>query len=341
MSFKLLSREDFRDSVFKRDNFSCIFCKKSNVKLDAHHIFERRLWDDGGYYIENGASLCEDCHKKAESTEISVKEIQNILNITKFPLPNCLEENINYDKWGNEICEDNTRIKGILFDSHKECLKDFLHLFSDKNIYKYPRTFHLPWSPGASSDDKMLKSVDCFKGKKVVVTEKMDGENTTLYNNFIHARSIEGYSSHESRSWMKTFHASICHDIPENYRICGENLFAKHSIEYNDLTSYFQGFSIFNDKNICLSWKETLEYFELLNITPVKTLFEDNFDVLENTLKNYIMPSYTEGYVVRLYDEFKYSDFSRSCAKYVRKNHVQTNDHWKYQKIIPNKLKND
>ena len=42
---------------------------------------------------------------------------------------------------------------------------------------KYPRTFHLPWSPGATSDDKMLKSIEHFIGKEVVITEKMDGEN--------------------------------------------------------------------------------------------------------------------------------------------------------------------
>ena len=46
--------------------------------------------------------------------------------------------------------------------------------------YKYPRTYHVPWSPGTTSDDRLLKSVDQFVGKRVVVTEKMDGENTTM-----------------------------------------------------------------------------------------------------------------------------------------------------------------
>lgn len=43
---------------------------------------------------------------------------------------------------------------------------------------KYPRTFHLPWSLGATSDDKVLKNVDHFEGTCVVITEKMDGENS-------------------------------------------------------------------------------------------------------------------------------------------------------------------
>ncbi len=33
---------------------------------------------------------------------------------------------------------------------------------------KYPRTYHLPWSEGITSDDKMLPSIECLKGLKVV-----------------------------------------------------------------------------------------------------------------------------------------------------------------------------
>lgn len=52
---KLLSRDEFRESVFARDRYKCIFCGKQaeetpEGKLDAHHIIERRLWSDGGYY---------------------------------------------------------------------------------------------------------------------------------------------------------------------------------------------------------------------------------------------------------------------------------------------------
>ena len=38
--------------------------------------------------------------------------------------------------------------------------------------YKYPRTYHLPFSPGFTSDDKVLKDDSQFYGKRVVVTEK-------------------------------------------------------------------------------------------------------------------------------------------------------------------------
>lgn len=71
---------------------------------------------------------------------------------------------------------------------------------------KYPRTPHLPWSPGASVDDVRLEGLDGFEGEEVVVTEKLDGENTTLYRDGLHARSMDS-AHHPSRTWVKALHA--------------------------------------------------------------------------------------------------------------------------------------
>lgn len=104
--------------------------------------------------------------------------------------------------------------------------------------YKYPSTFHLPWSQGITNDDKILKNLSNFYNKKIVVTIKMDGESCTMYRDKIHARSIDS-KNHPSRHWVKQFHSTIKYNIPKNWRICGENLFAKHSIFYNNLPSFF------------------------------------------------------------------------------------------------------
>ena len=48
------------------------------------------------------------------------------------------------------------------------------------NKVKYPRTAHLPFSEGCTADDKKLTSVAHFIGKEIVMTEKMDGENSTI-----------------------------------------------------------------------------------------------------------------------------------------------------------------
>ena len=59
------NRPAFRNAVFKRDNNKCRICKATG-KLDAHHITDRSEMPNGGYVVENGISLCEPCHFKAE-----------------------------------------------------------------------------------------------------------------------------------------------------------------------------------------------------------------------------------------------------------------------------------
>lgn len=202
---------------------------------------------------------------------------------------------------------------------------------------KYPRTYHMPFSQALAGDDKFVDNPDMFNNKEVVVTLKMDGENTSMYNSCIHARSLDS-QNHPSRDWVKRWHNTFAHDIPNNMRICGENLYAKHSIEYKDLKSYFYGFSIWVG-NECLDWDSTLEWFQLFNITPVEEIYKGIYNE-EKILNAYKVHSNEhEGFVIRNSKSFKYDEFSDNVAKFVRKNHVQTDDHWMNSKITPNKLK--
>ena len=198
---------------------------------------------------------------------------------------------------------------------------------------KYPRTYHLPWSEGVTRDDRVLNDVSCFIGKSVVITEKMDGENSTLYSNgYSHARSIDS-KNHESRNWLKRFWSDRAHLSDEGIRICGENLYAKHSIHYKSLSSYFNGFSVWHN-DICLSWDDTIEYFNRLDIVPVKEIYSGIFDP-NMRIK---LSDNMEGYVVRITDSFNMDDFKTSVAKFVRKNHVTTDSHWMNSKTIKNEL---
>lgn len=163
----------------------------------------------------------------------------------------------------------------------------------------------------------------------------MDGENTTLAREYYHARSLDT-KDHPSRSWIKNFWASIKHEIPPNMRICGENLYARHSIAYTDLPSYFMGFSVWED-DLCLDWDSTIEWFSLLGITSVPIWYRG---VYQNSIIPKSLPSLTvEGYVIRNTQSFLYKDFENNIAKFVRKNHVQTDEHWMNQTVIPNTLK--
>lgn len=204
---------------------------------------------------------------------------------------------------------------------------------------KYPKTKHLPWSKGLTRDDKVVKSLEPFLGKEIVVLMKMDGENSSLMQDCTYARSLDG-GDHESRHWLKGLWGNIKHDIPENWRICGENLYAVHSIKYTDLPSYFMVFNIWDESNMCLSYDETIYWCELFNLDHTPLIWRGIFD--ENMLKE-ISDNFdtekNEGFVIRLTESFHFDDFQICTAKWVRKGHVQTSTHWKYDKIVKNGLK--
>src|SRR5690349_14251690 len=128
----------------------------------------------------------------------------------------------------------------------------------------YPRTAHLPWSPGVSSNDLRAGGVSGLVGREVVVTEKLDGENTTLYSDGLHARSLDS-AHHPSRAWVKRLQARVGGAIPAGWRVCGENLFARHSIAYEELRSWFYGFSVW-DGDRCLGWDETVRFLRRIGV---------------------------------------------------------------------------
>lgn len=337
---KLLTRDNFRESTFERDDHKCVFCEKD--AQDAHHIMERRLWTDGGYYIENGASVCDEHHILCETTEISVEQVREACAIKHILVPQHLYSDQAYDKWGNPIMPNGTRLRGDLFydESVQKILAKGKVLGLFTHHVKYPRTPHMPWSPGMNDDDRVVDSMDRFKGKRVIVTRKMDGENTTMYQDHFHARSVDS-PNHPSRSWAKNFWSTISADIPPMWRVCAENLYAQHSIAYDDLDSFLLGFSIWNERNKCLDWDATTEWFELLNMQMVPVLYDGIYD--EELVKSLWQPSdweTSEGLVMRLAEEFDYADFRYSIVKFVREKHVQTNKHWmRGQPITPNKIK--
>lgn len=209
------------------------------------------------------------------------------------------------------------------------------------NLIKYPKTMHLPWSPGLQNDDRLIQSLAGLEGRRVIVTEKFDGENATLYSDHYHARSLDS-KHHPSRDWIKAFHGGIRYLIPDGYRICGENMFARHSIGYDSLPDYFLGFSIWNEQNECLSWDDTLYMFGQLGITPVNVLYDGPWEWFVKRLymfETLVQEGGKEGYVVRIAGSFKFEDFQKYVAKYVRKNHIQTDDHWMNGPVFPNRLR--
>ena len=57
----------WRRAVFERDNFMCIWCGEIGGKLNADHIKPFALFPELRFAIDNGRTLCEDCHKTTET----------------------------------------------------------------------------------------------------------------------------------------------------------------------------------------------------------------------------------------------------------------------------------
>jgi len=326
----LLPRDAFRAGGFARDNHECVVC--GAPAKDAHHILGRRLFPDGGYCLDNGAALCGPHHLEAEMTTLSVEKIRSLCDIRKPVVPDQLYPDHVYDKWGNHILPSGRRTKGPLADdeSVRKILARGGVLDTLTHWVKYPRTFHLPWSGCVHSDDKVARPewMAALEGQRVIVTEKLDGENTSLYQDHFHARSIDG-RHHPSRDWAKNFWGSMRHEIPQGWRLVCENLTMVHSILYSDLPSYLFGLSVWNEKNECLPWDETQEWFAILDLPMPRTLYDGVFDAraIQDLYDQDRDWTASEGYVLRIAGNFHYGAFHRSVMKFVRKDHMQTIKH--------------
>lgn len=207
---------------------------------------------------------------------------------------------------------------------------------------KYPRTYHLPYSPGATKDDKKLKGnwFDYYKDKEIVITEKLDGENNAMNRHDVFARS---HSAPTRTSWSKNMWENNgvwqrCYRlIGEDEWVYGENLYGEHSIHYDRLPEYFHIFAVRNDKTYTwYSWDDVETMSGILKIPTVPVLHrgtvasERELQTLVEyfTAQPSVYGEVREGVVIRIADEFPVDEFSHNVCKWVRPNHVTTDEHW-------------
>ncbi|KAG4091596.1 hypothetical protein H8356DRAFT_603350 [Neocallimastix lanati (nom. inval.)] len=214
---------------------------------------------------------------------------------------------------------------------------------------KYPRTYHLPFSPGTTNDDKMLpkkKWFDNYRGKEVVITEKLDGENIHMDKDNCFARS----DGEVTRSpWTKNIWSPsnglfwrVQHLIGSDETIFGENLYGEHAIHYDKLNTYFHIFGVVGkskenpQSSIFYSWDDLKKVSERLEIPTVPVIYEGKIQseahlkkIIEEAMKTPSAYGTTkEGIVMRIRDSFLTEDFPKCVCKWVRPNHVQTDKHW-------------
>jgi hypothetical protein len=211
------------------------------------------------------------------------------------------------------------------------------------NIEKYPRTYHFPFSLGKSSDDKVIFNWgEALREKSLIYTEKLDGGNTQICQEGVFARSVSTPTNHPSFDHLKAKWASVKYDLKDLY-IFGENMFAVHSLEYSNLDSYFYIFGVkeriwenaFQSK--ChykwYSWQDVCEIAEWLGYPTVPRLEPNPEKSIQQNIEEFmnmdsVLGGPKEGIVVRNTNSFYDEDFSKNVIKYVRANHVQTDQHW-------------
>ncbi len=210
---------------------------------------------------------------------------------------------------------------------------------------KYGRTYHYPFSPGTTNDDRI--NFDWWEDisgiETVIHTEKLDGENSCLNKYGVFARSHAAPTIHPWANYLKERWSWMKNDLGD-LEIFGENLYAIHSIEYTDLDEHFFIFGIrYLDKWLC--WEEVefyAHYFDLPTVPIIQEDVMDNKENFETRVLDIIKepslfdsvdaetkePCTMEGIVTKNKNEFLVDDFKKNVFKYVRENHVSTNEHW-------------
>ena len=205
---------------------------------------------------------------------------------------------------------------------------------------KYPRTYHMPFSPGRTNDDKVLKDgwFDNYKGKEIVILEKLDGENTAIthFDCFARSHGAPTRSPWSRNLWDKDgILWQVKDKISEYETVYGENLYGEHSIHYDKLTNYWHIFAV-SDGECWYSWDYVCIIADILRQPHVPVLWRgviESEEQLKTLVDKFVSePSAygdtREGVVVRIANEFSIDEFSKSVCKWVRPNHVQTDEHW-------------
>jgi hypothetical protein len=199
---------------------------------------------------------------------------------------------------------------------------------------KYPRTYHFPFSPGTSSDDRICHDWQGLLDHPLVITEKLDGENSCLKATGAYARS---HGSPTRNPWAQNLWAiwERVHQYLGELEIFGENLYAIHSIEYHPLPTHFFVFAM-REGDQWLSWEDVCFFAGVLDLPTVPVVAQGTFD--EDRLRAVIDAHMsrgsllgagpTEGVVTRVAGAFSSDVFSTHLLKYVRAHHVTTDAHW-------------
>lgn len=263
---KLLTREKFNKVVKSRDGNTCLFCDSTDVIV--HHIIDRSLFEDGGYYKDNGATLCDHHHIMAEEGKLECDEIRHQAGIENIVLPECLVPVRKYNKWGEPV----------------------------DDLIKYPSTTHIEGSALQKNDSEEVILFSELKDKNLVVEAKIDGANTGISFSYggelllqCRGHYLRGKGDwdifDEFKVWANTFNEQLIDILEDRYIMYGEWMAALHTIYYDRLPHFFMEFDIYDKhRNVFLSTGERRKITDKAEIPihSVVVLKEQSFEKLED-----------------------------------------------------------
>lgn len=199
---------------------------------------------------------------------------------------------------------------------------------------KHPSIPYISISPSQGERHVQASS---FIGERVVVTEKMDGEISSFYSDgYYHPRSMT-YSQHWSRDYAKSRAQAIALAMRPNEIFVFENMYATHTVEYDNLVDYLYLLYIIRGKNV-LSYTETKKIADSNGFVTPKVLF---IGTLRSVDQLRDLSEYREGYVIRRESAFPYRYLGMFSAKYVIENFVQSDIHWTNSEQKRNRIGHD
>lgn len=190
------------------------------------------------------------------------------------------------------------------------------------SLVRCQQTPHLPWSGQIEIDDIITNDTSNWESRKIVVTEKIDGEHIVVGK---HSWGLQYRLTDEERDYgLAECIRRIQTLLPEGVILHGEYTKIQHSVLYTNKRSDLLFFSVVQDGQY-LNWQNTKDFFEKMGIISVPTLYEGiwNSEVLRDLASKCDRNINTEGYVVRVFDSFPENDFSKCVAKYVKKGFKQ------------------
>ena len=222
-----------------------------------------------------------------------------------------------------------------------------------QNPPKYPSTPHWPDSEEIHRGDTYHHDPTLFVGKEVVITEKMDGGNTCLFRGNVYARSTAAPTTDNWFALVKRYHVWKTNDsFFHSFAVYGEDLYGIHTLEYYPFapneTFYMFALRGIQKREYFHSWDFVVKCAKTLIVPTVPVVYRGVFgnvkDITEFFRDNLKTPSALgpekEGFVMRIADAFEADAFSHCVCKYVREDHVQTDEHWR-RNWQPCKLKEE